>query len=205
MLRKHSTVLVVAVLVWGVTGCSATAPVDSPSASATSTPTPSAVSVTVPDVAGKDGASARKVLEDQQLRVEFKSDNGKSVIAASNWTVVSSDPAAGASVTAGVTVTLNVTKPAATQTAPQQEATSAGLTGTYAQAACDTYGKAQFPYGFKAAWITGRIADRIENDQWFLKVTAKVKNEFNAQPEVTVECTVAGTNPAPEVVSFLAY
>ncbi|CAM5423547.1 hypothetical protein LSHI6S_02562 [Leifsonia shinshuensis] len=127
------------------------------------------------------------------------------MIAASNWTVVSTDPAAGATLPAGGTVTVNVTKPTAAPTAVEQTATSAGLTGTYAQAACDTYGKTQFPYGFKAAWIAGKLADRIENDQWFFKVTAKVTNEYGAQRAATIECTISGTNDAPEVVSFLAY
>jgi Uncharacterized protein conserved in bacteria len=180
----------------GLTGCSTAQP--SATVSATASAPPAAASVTIPDATGKDGASAREILQDLGLAVEFKSDNGKSVIAASNWTVVSTVPAAGVTLPAGQSVTVNVTKPAATPTVVEQEATSAGLTGTYAQAACDTYGKSQFPYGFKAAWIAGKLADRVENDQWFFKVTAKVKNEYGAQRETTIECTIAGSNESPE-------
>jgi len=94
------------------------------------------------------------------------------------------------------------------QPAPQAEpanTTSSGLSPTWAQAACDRQGKAEFPYGFRGHWILGKLAEEIVDDRWFLKVEATVKNEFGAERRMNVECFVEGTNEAPVVETFLAY
>lgn len=73
--------------------------------------------------------------------------------------------------------------------------------------ACDQHGDQQFPYGYKAHWILGSLANELdtENDEWYFKFTADVTNEYNATRETTIECHVTGSNEAPQIVSFLVY
>jgi PASTA domain len=172
-----------------------------------STPvTAAAASAAVQDVTGMAGDEARDELTADGFKVEFSTPDGDSVWKASNWTVDSQDPAAGTAVKEGATITLNVSKPAAAEVpAAPVPATTAGLTGTYAQAACDQYGEQQFPYGFKGHWVLGKLAEEIQNDQWFFKIEATVTNEFDADRDYNVECFVSGTNDAPIVTAFNAY
>ena len=96
--------------------------------------------------------------------------------------------------------------PAATAAAPAPlPATTSGLTGTYAQSACDQYGNGQFPYGWDPHFITGLLADGPQGDHWYQKFEADVTNQYGAKRSVDVECTVTGTNDAPTVSDFLAY
>lgn len=96
------------------------------------------------------------------------------------------------------------------EAAPEEkrpEATTGGLKETWAMTACDQHGDQQFPYGYKAHWILGAIANELdtENDEWYFKFTADVTNEYNATRETTIECHVTGSNEAPQIVSFLVY
>lgn len=97
--------------------------------------------------------------------------------------------------------------PAPAKPAPKPaDATSQGLTETYAISACSQYADQVFPYGVKLHWIVGLLAHKIQDDQWFLKVNADVTNGYGAkQKGVNVECFVSGTNNAPDVVDFNAY
>lgn len=95
--------------------------------------------------------------------------------------------------------------PSPTAEPPKTEAISTGLTDLYARSACDAYGEHEFPYGWKGHTIAGLLAARIENDQWFIKFEADVKNEFNAKRSVDVECRVMGTDSQPTVTSFTTY
>ena len=89
--------------------------------------------------------------------------------------------------------------------AEKEAALSTGLTVTYAMAACNERGDQEFRYGYKPHWVLGLLAERIQNDQWFLKVQADVTNAYNATASVNVECYVTGTNEAPTVVEFFTY
>jgi hypothetical protein len=201
MTRALTVLAAVAAITVALTGCAtATTPISTPSsAGATST-------TSVHDVTGMAGDEARDQLKADGLKVEFSTPDGDSVWKASNWTVDSQDPAAGTAVKAGATITLNVSKPAAAEVpAAPVLATTGGLTGTYAQAACDQYGEQQFPYGFKGHWVLGKLAEEIQNDQWFFKIEATVTNGFAADRDYNVECFVAGTKDAPVVTAFNAY
>lgn len=169
----------------------------------TATASPVSAMVTVPNVIGLTGDVARDALTAAGFVVKF--DGGEdAVVLASNWTVGAQSPNAGAGAEEGSTITLTVSKPA--PAAPEADVTtSQGLESTYARSACDIYGDAQYPYGFKAHWLVGNLGETLQDDQWFLKVTATVKNEYNAKRDVVIECYVSGTNDAPQVTDFLAY
>lgn len=49
------------------------------------------------------------------------------------------------------------------------------------------------------------LAEEVRPTEVYLKVTADVTNEFNAEREVNVECYVTGTDEAPTVRDFIAY
>jgi hypothetical protein len=147
--------------------------------------------------------------------------DGKTVFSPKNWTIESHSPSAGTSVAKGETVTFNVSKPGAAEAKATAEAeaskaaaekaktpteTSLGLDWSTASVACDHVGEDQFKYGFKAHWMVGEIAKRIESDEWFLKVEADITNAFGAKAKgVTIECRVGGTEEAPVVTEFNAY
>lgn len=67
-------------------------------------------SATAPDVVGMRADRAEEALAEAGLGVNLKSDDGKTVILLSNWTVISQDPSSGTEVAAGDTVTLIVHK-----------------------------------------------------------------------------------------------
>jgi len=176
----------------------------------------------LPDYTGKTLDVAAKDLTDHGIVLEsVNTVDGKLVLALSNWQIESHQPAAGASVAKGETVTFNVSKPGAAEAKASAEAaaakaaaekaktpteTSLGLDSSTASVACDHVGEDQFRYGFKAHWLLGSIAKRIEDDQWFLKATADVTNEYGAKAKgLTIECRVGGTEDAPVVTEFNAY
>ncbi|MFC9353253.1 NINE protein [Arthrobacter sp. NPDC057013] len=192
-----------------------------PNSAQTPTVTQKAGGLTLPDYTGKTLDVAVDELTEAGISYEANDAvNGKVVILPKNWTIDSYTPAAGTEVRAGDKVTFQVHKPqkvstpaaapasptlAADPTAEAPEATSTGLQAVSAQVACDMYGKNEFRYGFKPHWIVGRLATRIENDKWFLKVEADVTNAYNAEAAVNVECVVAGTDDLPLVESFISY
>ncbi|WP_426624790.1 excalibur calcium-binding domain-containing protein [Leifsonia sp. McL0607] len=95
--------------------CSAGAPpaaVHSPASSAGLAS--DATSVVIPDLSGQDGATAGKALRALGLTVEYQSDSGKSVIVASNWTVLATHPSAGSPAMSESKITVHVAKPART-------------------------------------------------------------------------------------------
>lgn len=113
--------------------------------------------------------------------------------------------------TTGPSTTATATLPSPEETAPPlsvpaEYATSQGLTSGYAWSACDMYTEQQFPYGVKLHYLKGKLAERIENDQWFLKAEATITNQFGAEMDgVNVECYVTGTDDNPVVESSHAY
>jgi PASTA domain len=203
-MNRALTVLATVAVAIALTGCGTATTPTTPSSTAAARAVESTTSV--PDVTGMPGDQARDQLTAAGFTVELTAADGSSVWKASNWSVDSQAPAAGAELEAGATVMLTVSKPAAVEVpAAAVLATSTGLTGTYAQAACDWYGEQQFPYGFKGHWILGKLAEEIQNDQWFFKIEATVTNEYKAKRDYNVECFVTGTNDAPVVTTFNAY
>lgn len=94
----------------------------------------------------------------------------------------------------------------AAEAAAKPTATSTGLEVAEARTACEAYAKEQFPFGVKMHWIIGRLAEEIQEDQWFLKVEATVTNAYGAKEKgVNVECLVAGTKDVGIVSAFNAY
>lgn len=169
---------------------------------ATPAPTPTVTGVAVPDVVGMPGDDARSALTAAGLLVQF--DGGDDmVLMPSNWTVQGQDPGAGERAEKGATVVVRVSKPEPTRVAVP--ATTDGLTATNALSACDSHGRNQFPYGWDPHWIIGMLAEEVRPTEVYLKVTADVTNEFNAEREVNVECYVTGTDEAPTVRDFIAY
>lgn len=67
-------------------------------------------SAATPDVVGMRADRAEETLAEAGLGVNLKSDDGRTVILLSNWTVVNQDPSSGTEVAAGDTVTLIVHK-----------------------------------------------------------------------------------------------
>lgn len=156
----------------------------------------------VPDLAGQTGDVADDELQELGFETEFDAGD-ETVIMRSNWTVTGTTPAAGEFAELGSTVVIHVEK--IEPDSAEAEATSLGLTGTYAWSACNQMGDAMFPYGFRFH-LTGIIADEPQGDTWFLKASITTENEFgNKRKDQVMECYVTGTNEAPEVSDFLVY
>lgn len=194
-LRGIAAVLVAAVAL-GLSGCSAlqrSEVVISPA------PAAEVELVEVPDVVTFPGDLAQDLLFGLGLKIDWS----ESVWAPGNWTVDGVEPTPGTMVESGSTVLLTVSKPSREPT--PEEATSSGLTGTYAQAACDRRIESEFPYGARAHWIVGKLGESITDDRWWFKVETTVENEYGNKLELNVECYVSGTNDAPYVDELLYY
>lgn len=90
----------------------------------------------------------------------------------------------------------------------EEETLSKKLSTTAALAACRTYGKNMYPYGFKTHDIMGVIQDFTPKnaDTWFYKATVDVTNEYGATAKgLTYECSVTGTTASPQVIEFNVY
>lgn len=204
-MKRSLAILAAITLAVTLNACSSSGTSPTPSTS------PSTASATIQDVTGMKADDARDALTKAGYVVKFTTTDGSTVILASNWTVLSQDPAAGTPAATGTTVTLTAEKTKKTQastpepSASPAEATTTGLTYAPASVACDNAGKTAFPYGYDPHWILGVIATRVEGDHWFMKYQATVKNQFNAKRDVTIECTVAGSDDAPTVTGFNAY
>jgi beta-lactam-binding protein with PASTA domain len=96
----------------GLTGCSA--PTAGPSAQPPVSPPAAASpkSVVLENFVGANLGDVQYALDQLKLKHEASSQDGKKVIAASNWTVSGQEPAAGTEVKTGSTVKLTVTQAA---------------------------------------------------------------------------------------------
>jgi hypothetical protein len=100
----------------------------------TATASQEAASIAMPNLVGQDGASARDLLRKLGVRgVGVVAANGKSVIMASLWTVVSQSHASGTPITADTAITLTLdkiqtSKPAQAETAQPQQSQQADPT-----------------------------------------------------------------------------
>lgn len=81
---------------------------------------------------------------------------------------------------------------------PGEQATSAGLVETNAQAACEEAFNEKYPDGLDIEWATGKKAE-IVNDEWKFDVEATGAAGTEAEGATGVVCVVAGANDAPEV------
>lgn len=223
--HKRVALIVSAVVIVGSMAISSARGASTPDATTPSAPAvasasaPPAAAIVLADYSGQTLKEVNAELTRAGLKAEVTSDSGKAVLLESNWTVVNHVPSAGVSVTKGEIINLTVTKKVAAvddaklpdakevEKAPvaPEPVTSTGLTVAYAIGACNERGDREFPYGFKPHWVLGLLADRIQNDQWFLKVEADITNAYKAKLSMNVECYVTGTNEAPAVVDFLAY
>lgn len=157
-----------------------------------------------PDVTGQRLDQARSALEGAGLEVEVESGGLFGVVDDTGWEVCDQSPKAG-STASKVKVFVERSCTDGTPSTDDAKTTSAGLTATSAQAACNRRGMTEFPYGFDGHWILGKLAEEILDDRWFLKLEATVVNEFGAEREMNVECFVGGTDASPAVERFLAY
>lgn len=97
-------------------------------------------------------------------------------------------------------------EPEPVPTAPAVEATSGGLTSGMGQIACERAAEQVFPYGVQFHWYAGLIAEQLENDAWFFKVQITPRNQNGAEMSGRVmECTVTGSEAAPQILTFDAY
>lgn len=72
--------------------------------------------------------------------------------------------------------------------------------------AAQSYGKKQYPYGFKLHYLVGRLAERPEDDNtWFLKATCTIENEYGNKYDANCEAKVTGTTDNPVVTYFVVY
>lgn len=196
-----TTALVLSVTQAGETITAPTSTVE-PMAETSEQPTAevSVAATAVPSTTGLDGATAKDTLEAAGYDVDFAAGDDR-VVMPSNWTVDSYSPTEAEP---GATITLTVSK---TPAAPA-EATTAGLTATYAQSACTQAIDAEFPYGADQHWVLGKLAEELQtsDDRWYFKITVDVTNAAGAtQDDVNVECYVSGSNEAPIVAPLVYY
>lgn len=84
----------------------------------------------------------------------------------------------------------------------------AKLSKNSAIAACELYGKDQYPAGFKMHSIFGVLQEITPKDDntWFYKVRVDVTNELGVKlKNRTLECSISGTTSSPDVVQFDVY
>lgn len=171
--------------------------------------------VEMPKVTGQSADDARDKLKDLGFKVKLKAKPKGTVFKASNWKVTKQSVKAGKKVKEGKKITLTVKKKKAATSSPtptpsstpeaDPTVTTAGLDSAHALTACDRYGDAQFPYGWKGHVFLGVLAAENQGDHYFVKFEADVTNPFNATASGTAECTVGGSNEAPLVTEFNVY
>ena len=174
--------------------------------------------IEVPDVTSMAGDAAQDAIEEAGFESEF--DAGEdSVWMASNWTVMSQDPAAGTKAEDGATVTLVVGKPSTEEFEPAEEevappaapvppaaptTTPSGLSAGVAVTTCDRYGSDQATFGWNADFLLDGTR-MIEGDTYVLKAGVSITNAYGTEGRYTVDCVVGGSDAAPVVVSFNVY
>ncbi|TPG05605.1 PASTA domain-containing protein [Curtobacterium flaccumfaciens] len=172
--------------------------------------------VKMPNTVGMTAKTVRNLLRDEGFVVKLKPKSHGPVVMPSHWKITKQSPKAGTVIEPGDKIKLTVklkkkyaskTKsPIATKTAKAgADETSAGLDGAHAATACDRYGDAQYPYGWKGHVFLGVIASEAQGDHYFFKFEADVTNAYDATASVTVDCTVGGSNDAPQVTTFDVY
>jgi hypothetical protein len=188
----------------------------------TALPAQAADGVKMPNVVGISAKTVRNLLTEEGFVVKLKPKANGPVIMPSHWKVTKQSVKPGEEIKPGdkIKLTVKLKKKYAPKTKSPQtrqssvatpsaeaapDATSAGLDGAHAAVACDRYGDQQYPYGWKGHIFLGVIASEAQGDHYFFKFQADVTNAFDAEASVTVDCTVGGSNDAPQVTSFDVY
>ena len=164
--------------------------------------------IKVPNLVGSKADKGVKKLSALGLKWNFS----KLVLIKSNWWITKQGTKPGTMVSKGATIKLTVSKtnpspaPSASPTA-SEFSTASGLDVGFAWQACEDYGAANYPFGFDLHFLIGQIAQQIDptTDSWYLKAQVTITNAYNAKYETVAECTVHGTNKAPELTSFFVY
>ncbi|OZG56383.1 PASTA domain-containing protein [Aeriscardovia aeriphila] len=97
---------------------------------------------------------------------------------------------------------------AKTEKESREKNLEAKLSKDSAMAACELYGKDQYPAGFKMHSILGVLQEITPKDDntWFYKVKVDVTNELGVKlKNRTLECSISGTTSSPDVVQFDVY
>lgn len=174
-----------------------------------------AEAIIIPDVAGKPGSEAEKLLVEAGFLVE-RDGAGEVVVKADNWDAKGTTPAAGEKSEKGGKVTLHMVRAterlaaeaAALKAANEKSAADAAakpLEAVQAQVFCEDYAKREFPYGVKLHTFAGKLAEQKTEAGWYLKFEASITNEFGAKRDSNVECHMSGTNGTPVMDDFVAY
>lgn len=166
----------------------------------TEAPAAVAEEVEVTDVVGQDGATARDILMELGLTVEFEGGDDM-VLKPSNWTVDSQDPVAGTSTAAGSVVTLTVSKPV-----PAEEPADPAVLDEITAAQFLAYAwEDRMPYGGSVHYIVDRITTANEDGTFTFKIGATIKNEYGTKVDATIEGDVGGTADAPVILDSILY
>lgn len=154
--------------------------------------------VTVPDLIGQDGATARDALTELGFTVEFDAGDD-SVWNAGNWTVDAQSPSAGTEATEGDAITLTVSKPV------EEETPDAALSEVNAAQFLALAWEDKMTYGGTVHWIADRITTANEDGTFTFKIGATVTNEYGTEFHATIEGDVGGTNEAPVILDSILY
>ena len=84
---------------------------------------------------------------------------------------------------------------------PATNATSGGMTAGMAEVACENAAKQTIPGSIDFHWWGGSLAQTLENDAWFMKVEITPKG----QARMVMECTVTGSESAPQLLNLDIY
>lgn len=69
--------------------------------------------------------------------------------------------------------------------------------------ALENYGEKEFPYGFDLHYTFGRLAEEpMDEDTWYLKAEATIKNAYGTEMDVVCEGEISGTPDSPAVEYF---
>jgi len=157
--------------------------------------------VEMPNVVGLRADKATKALKAIDLKWKFS----KLVIVKRNWWITKQSIAPGSMVDDGQKIKLTVSKKK--PKVATADTTAGGLTIGFATRACESIGEEVYPYGFTFHSVVGLIAAEVDpvTDSWYVKAETTVTNEYNSDYETVAECTVTGSDKAPEVTSFFVY
>ncbi|MGM7680091.1 PASTA domain-containing protein [Microbacterium sp. A94] len=159
--------------------------------------------ITIPDVVGQDGETAKSALTDLGFDVEFEAGD-ESVWDPSNWNVDAQSPVAAAEAAEGDVVTLTVSKPEP-EPEPEPVAPSTTLGDIEAAQYLALAWEDRFVYGGTVHWIVDRITTANEDGTYTFKIGATITNAYGTEYSGTIEGDVGGTSDAPVILDSIMY
>ena len=165
------------------------------------TEAPIDLGIYVPDVTGDDLDTAVSTLEEKGFVVEYD----KTLSEGTEWVVSEQSLAALEKVRPGTEITLTaMEKNEYLNVNPDDWATktSTGLTLKTASNACVDRGLEQFPAGFEVDWKSDKITETVEGENALLVYIADATNADGTATRYVVNCTVTGTEAAPELTVY---